>query len=236
VGGTADWTRFEPFSALHGAVVLAFVVMVAAAVVRARRAAPEARRETEHSLGVAILALWAAGTVAQVAAPDFDPAWGLPLQLCDLTSLAAGLALVSRRRWARAVVVLWSLALSTQAFVTPIVREGPARLLFWLFWGSHFASVGTAIYELLAAGFRPRWKDWRTAAGAGLGYLALVLPLALALDWSYGFVGDFDARGTVLEWLGPWPWRVAWMALGAAGAMALVVLPFELARVRSAAV
>ena len=87
--------------------------------------------------------------------------------------------------------------------------------------------VGVAIYVVAVRGFRPTFPDLRVAIGAGLAYVALVFPVDLLLEVNYGYLGQaLPNQPTILDWLGPWPWRVvAMMALGV-GVMVLLYLPW----------
>jgi uncharacterized membrane protein YwaF len=61
--------------------------------------------------------------------------------------------------------------------------------------------------------------------------VAIVLPLDLAFDWNYGFVGPGkpEAR-SIVDALGPWPERLAVIFALVAGVMALLLLPWKLVR------
>jgi len=64
--------------------------------------------------------------------------------------------------------------------------------------------------------------------------IALVLPLDIAFGWNYVFVGPSKPQvRTIVDLLAPWPERLGLIALIAAAAMALVLLPWELARRRT---
>ncbi|HSH08266.1 MAG TPA: hypothetical protein VLA41_11440 [Burkholderiales bacterium] len=68
-----------------------------------------------------------------------------------------------------------------------------------------------------------------TLAAAAL-YVAAVLPIDLAFGWNYGFVGPSKPGvRSIVDFLGPWPWRLAPIVAIAAAAMALAQLPWTLA-------
>lgn len=166
---------------------------------------------------------------------NLNPAQSLPIQLCDLAALCAPLAILARWRVARALLYFWGLGLSTQGFITPVTRVGPEHGEFWMHWLNHGAIVGAALYDLIVLRFRPTWRDWRAAVGLGLAYLAFVFALNMAMGWNYGYVGSItpEAR-TIVDYLGPWPWRVLLIAAIAIAGMAALMIPWEITgRVRS---
>jgi hypothetical integral membrane protein (TIGR02206 family) len=223
---------FRPFSPTHALVNVTFVA-VAALFVRLRRRrgdGPAGRRLDAWLAGVT--GVIAAGAVLWPMMPwHFKGDWSWPLHVCDVTVMAVPFALVSGRRWLRAIVYCWGLGLSTQSFVTPDLLDGPARVGFWMFWGAHFAIVGTAIYDVAARGFRPAWRDAVFTAGVGIAYIAALFALDAATGWNYGFVGpSAPGQPTLVDALGPWPLRALWVALLGVAAIFIAVAPWEIAR------
>lgn len=217
------------FSPLHGFVLATIAALVAFAVAAARRARDP--RPVERAIGWAYGAAWITTYAWLLFPPLHDPAKTYPLQLCHLAALAAAAYLVTRRAWLRPLVHFWGIALTTQALVTPSLVEGPALYAFWFFWATHGLIVGTAVYDVAALGYRPDWRGYRIACAGAAAYVAVVLPLDLAFGWNYGFVGPSkpDVR-TIVDALGPWPLRLAWIALIVAAAMAALVVPWHFAR------
>ena len=221
----SDWgERLELGSSLH-LVTLAVCLATMAALARL------GRRASERGERVLRLA-WAGGIVALQLVfawrywhpARFDAATSLPLHLCDLTVLIAAAALATDVRALRALLYFWALALSTQAFVTPIVRVGCAHADYWFFWIYHAQLVGAAVYEVAVRGFRPTRRDFVTASLGLVAYGALVLPLDLAFGWNYGFLGPGELPETALDVLPPWPWRLLVFFAAAELAMALLWL------------
>ena len=164
-----------------------------------------------------------------------EPGNSLPIQLCDLAALSAALAFLTGKRIFRALLYFWGIGLSTQGFITPTTEHGPEHGEFWMHWINHGAVVGAAVYDLIVRRYRPTWRDWRTAIIVSLVYLTLIFLLNMIQGWNYAFVGNHKPeQPTLIDHLGAWPLRVLWIALIAAGAMTLLMIPWEIARLRSA--
>jgi hypothetical integral membrane protein (TIGR02206 family) len=225
---------FQPFSLTHGAVVIAFAAMTLALTgLRRRWRRTSAPRAVQLDRIVALAAAVAAVfTVGWPMMPRrFDLTWSLPLHVCDLAALTAPLALTTSRRLPRTLLYFWGLGLSSQGFCTPDLRDGPGKIEFWVFWLNHFAVVGSAIYDLAGRGYRPTWRDYRSSVTAGIVYLAVVVPLDVALKLNYGYVGPaLPGQPTIVDVLGPWPWRVLVMSALTAAFMALMTAPWQLAQ------
>jgi uncharacterized membrane protein YwaF len=90
----------------------------------------------------------------------------------------------------------------------------------------------TALYELTRVvreiQDRPTRKDFHWVVGVGLAYLALVVPINGAFGFNYGYLGrSLPSQPSLLDWLGPWPWRVGAMAVLSWLGMTLLLLPWE---------
>ena len=227
---------FRSFSALHAAALGAIALLVMLAIVLARRRGPTPRATPiERALGWAYLAAWVTTFTFLAFPPLLDPPKTYPLQLCHWTGVAAAAYLITRSSVLRPIVYLWGLALSTQALITPTLVEGPAIWPFWFFWTTHGMIAGVALYDVIVLGYRPALRDYAIACGAAALYLAVVLPLNLAFGWNYGFVGPSEPEvPTLVDVLGPWPERLAIIVPLVAAVMAILALPWMLARRRRA--
>jgi uncharacterized membrane protein YwaF len=58
-------------------------------------------------------------------------------------------------------------------------------------------------------------------------YVLVVLPVDLVTGWNYGFVGPSSPEvPSIVDFLGPWPQRLALIVAISAGAMFLLYLPW----------
>ncbi|HSA56798.1 MAG TPA: TIGR02206 family membrane protein [Gemmatimonadaceae bacterium] len=220
---------FRSFTAMHGAALLGVAAAIAV-FVWAGRAWRGTHRERMLAAVVAsaILLLRAGVFVWNLTPGQASLARSLPLQICDWAAICSALALLVDRRWLWSIAYFWGLALSVQGLVQPDLAAGPSSLAFWLFWMHHALIVGVAIYVVAVRGFRPAPPDLRLAIGAGVAYVAVVFPVDLLLEVNYGYLGQgLPSQPTILDWLGPWPWRVAAMMALGAGVMVLLYLPWH---------
>jgi hypothetical integral membrane protein (TIGR02206 family) len=140
----------------------------------------------------------------------FDVRESLPLQLCDIACLLAPLVYMTAWRWPRTLLYFWGIGLSTQAFLTPTLQEGPGHMKYYLFWLVHLGIVGTAIYEVVVRRYRPQLRDLLVATAISIGYLGAMLVVNPLTDGNYGYVANTRPdRPTIIDKLGPWPGRVA---------------------------
>lgn len=225
------FNTFEPFSPLHGLIILLFAAATTLLIFAAARLSTAGRRRLDRNLGLFMILLWIVSNGWWLLPPRFDAARALPLHVCDITSLLAGIVLLLPRRPLRALLYFWGIGMSLQAIVTPEIAFEPDTIWFWIFWMSHAGIIGIAIYDVVARGYRPTWSDFRLAVMAGLVYLAVVLTVNIAMGFNYGYVGDSrPGEASIIDFLGPWPQRVALMAALVIGFMALLMAPWHVAR------
>ncbi len=228
-----DWgTAFEAFTTYHAVVVSLLLAWIASAITLGiiwhgtRR-----ERLLADGWGIVVLGTMTAASVYWIFMHNRDAKlypWKfvLPLQICDIMPFVAGLALVTRSRWLETVTVFWGLGLCSQAYVTPLVKVGYTGFHFWYFWISHTYIIGTGLYLVFARDFRPSWRDFRVGLFTALGYTTSMVPVDYFTGWNYAFVGQVEIKPgdpkTVLEYLGPWPWRLPVLGVCVCVAMLIV--------------
>lgn len=215
--------QFSSFSLIHGLTLLGCFVAIGVLVavgVRRRGAGTEA--SLRRGLGWFGLGFFVVHQIYWGTPPRLDPSESLPLHVCDLNGLIAPLALLTGKRWLRAVLYFWGIGLSLQGLVQPVIEQGPATSRFWFFFVSHALIVGYAAYDVIVARFRPNLRDLGVVAVASLAYYAVMIPLNIATGWNYGYLGSQDDQPGAIAAMGAWPLRL--VVLFGVGFMIFVAL------------
>ncbi len=226
-------STFAPFTLAHGVTVLVITLAITALCILGLKR-PASQRHICIALGVFGL-LWALVNITYFCRPSaFNWGTSLPLQICDLAGFIAPIAILTQLRIFRTLLYFFAFALSTQAFMTPIVRFGPDHFEFWVFWVSHTIIVGYAIFDVLVLGYRPSLRDLLMTMALGLLYIAAMLATnhLLRAHWAnYGFVGNVNLKApTLLDKLGTWPLRVVWIVLIANAVFVMVWAVWPISR------
>lgn len=149
----------------------------------------------------------------------------LPLHMCRWTVWIVAWAMLTLDRRARAMTLFWGLGLSTQVFFTPFLKEGHGSLSFWIYWLNHLQIVGVAVYDIVALGYRPNFRDLCFGIATGVGFAILVFILNIILGTNYAYLGSADHdSASIIDVLGPYPWRAVWMVVGSAIVMTMLYL------------
>ncbi len=221
-----DTPGFEPFGKMHALSAGACALVMAALIFagwRLRRKHPRGEERLRFAWAGSVMAWQVFATIWWVLPRNWNIEISLPLHVCDVAAVIAGPALLLRTKWPRHILYFWGLGLSTQAFFTPVLREGPVDMRFWLFWVGHTQIVGSALYDLIVRGYRPTWRSFLAITGISLLYAAIMVPFNVALGVNYGYVGNtLPENRTMLDSLGPWPQRL--IALWVLAEMAFAAL------------
>ncbi len=237
ISNAASWSwaqSFRPFTMQHLVTVSFFGVLMIGSVLLGRWFLKHDKAHAERVLRrvwVWFTILWQGAAVVWYLLPaNFDPYESWPLHLCDIAAWVAPFALLTQRRKLRALLYFWGIGLSTQAFITPILPAGYASITFWLFFVGHTQIVGSALYDVFVLGYRPTLKDWGFVTIISFIWMGLVLPINIIFDVNYGYTGrQLPDPGTLLDYLGPWPWRIGSLILVGQAALGLSYIVWPIA-------
>lgn len=226
---------FVPWSAAHALIVIACIGLTLSACALAHYFAagpggPRARRRFDTFLGALGVAHWLAYALFALTRAGADLQYAIPLQVCDLVSLTAPLAWILHSRRLSVITYFAGFGLSTQAFIQPVVTEGPASPAFWFFFFAHTFIVGGAIYEVAARNLRPTWSDFRFALSVAWIYFLITFATNLATHMNFGYTGNVPGKPNPAALLGPWPLRVVWIVALTHLALFAPMLPWVIAR------
>lgn len=157
---------------------------------------------------------------------NFELGVSLPLQLSDLAWMAAAAALWTSHRIPVALTFYWGLVLTPQAILTPSLAEDFPALRFFGFWGTHLLTVWAAVYLVWGLRFTPAWRDYAATLATTLVWAAAVLGFNSAAGTNYGYLLRKPSAGSVLDYLGPWPWYLLAEAAIVAAVWALMTWPW----------
>lgn len=226
--------EFSAYGPSHLVVLAMFATAAVLLVMVGRRQSVAQAHVLSRVLAVLLVAAFLVALVYKLVDPSIDTS--VPLQLCDLAELAAAYALWSQRHWAFVLTYYWGLVLSSQALITPDIgtaKEGAPDFphhLFVTFFTLHVLVVLAAIYLTWGRGMRPRWRDYRFAVIATLGWVAFTFAFNVVAGTNYGYLNRKPPTASVLDVLGPWPVYLLAEVVIVLIVWALMTWPWERAR------
>lgn len=182
-------------------------------------------RKLRHWIGWFIVISQSIILIRRLTPGQWDLQDSLPLHMCRWTVWIVGWSMLTLNPKARALTLFWGLALSTQVFFTPFIKEGHGSLGFWIYWLNHLQIVGVGVYDVVVLGYRPKFKDLRFGVLAGVAFSMLVFVINIVLGTNYAYLGSANHdEASIIDVLGPYPLRAVWMVLGGAVVMGVVYL------------
>jgi hypothetical integral membrane protein (TIGR02206 family) len=198
---------FTAFGASHWAMLVVFAIGSAVLVWIGRRQTEPQASILGRVLAALTIAIFSVALVYKLVQPDIGHS--VPLQLCDLAELTAAYALWTHRKWAFALTYYWGLPLSSQALITPDLHAPDfPNHDFVTFFALHLLVVWAAIYLTWGNRMRPDWRSYRFAVITTLTWAAFTFVFNTIARSDYGFLNRKPANGSVLNFLGPWPFYV----------------------------
>jgi len=202
-----DADRFQAFSGQHLVLLGVFLVGVVLAVRWGR-----SHRDTVGELtsrrrfAVAVAVAGLATQAYQLTPGDFDLGTSLPLQLCDLATIASVIALWTRDPRAAAFTYYVGLTLTVQGVFTPSLAEAFPHPRYFGYWAIHFLVVWAAAYLTWGLGVRPTWRLYGFTVMATATWAVCVFLFNLVADTNYGYLNRKPSSASLLDVMGPWPW------------------------------
>lgn len=185
-------------------------------------------------VAIGCLGVWIINSAFWLAPSRFSWTESLPLHFCNLANLVSALAIWKKPRWSQSLLYFWAIGLSTWAFLTPSLAEGPALPEFWVFWLYHIFILFAILWCLVIDRFEPTWRDFRLSLWITLGYLVLLFILDRITGWNYGFAGEaMPLQPSPIDGLGPYPIRILWLAMIGTAVFALLMVPWRFIGKRS---
>jgi hypothetical integral membrane protein (TIGR02206 family) len=166
-------------------------------------------------LAAAIFAGWAGEYVAEVALGTWTIQYDLPLQLTDAVSLAAIIALLTRRRLFIELVYFWALSASLQAVLTPDLGSSFPSVFYFTYFLYHLGSIVAACLLVFGCRLYPRPGAIGRVYMLTLAFAALSGLGDVITGGNYMYLRGKPVHGSLLNVMGPWPlYIVSGAALG----------------------
>ena len=205
------------------------LVATAAAVAAATRARSQA---VSRALAVVIGATYLVEHAYFIARGTWSLDFNLPLHLTDVVTVVSVLALWTARPLLVELTWFWGLTASFQAVLTPDLGSADfPELLWWTFFITHVGAVVAAVVLVIGRGIVPRpGAVWRVF-GATLVVAAAAGAANLLTGGNYMWLREKPKAGSLLDFMGPWPWYILSAAVLALALFTLLDLPFRRRRV-----
>ena len=158
----------------------------------------------------------------------------LPMQLCDWAGLMVAAALITGNSIVFETAYYWVLAGSTQAMLTPdIVADFPSVEFAYFFMVHSGEFIGLFIL-IFVSGMAPGRGSVARAFLLTNVYLVAALAVNVMTGSNYGYIFSKPPEGSLMDYLGPWPWYILSLEGVALVSYIICYLPFFIKQRRGA--
>ncbi len=221
---------FHPYGPSHKAALVTTLLVFIVMLLLSRTRWAEL---SQRVLGTLLLALYPVGLVVHGLYGSLSMQTALPLQYCDIATLAGVIALWTRRPFFCEVVYFFGIAGTLQGLLTPaLIYEFPDPRYF-LFFIMHGGVPITALYVVTAMGVRPRPGAVLRIMAFSVAWYGVIAVVNYAFGVNYAFQCLKPVQASLFDQLGPWPWyNLSTIGLGLVF-YSLLYLPFAFRQSKS---
>lgn len=130
----------------------------------------------------------------------------LPLELCSISLFVTIFLLWTGNRELYFFVFFAGIGGALQALATPVLDVGFPHFRYFHFFYTHIGIILTALYFTWVKGYRPTFRGIVKAMVALNILLPFVFFLNLLCEGNYMFLRMKPTNGSLLDYLGPYPW------------------------------
>jgi len=146
--------------------------------------------------------------ILEMIAGSFDLKLHLPLHLCRFANLLLPLAIYKKNNTLFQILFYWGLSAMFQAIFTPDITHDFPHFHYFRYIAAHHLLVITIIYYVVVFDFKPTISGLKKAFIALNAFLIVALIFNIILEANYFWLMDKPPAGSLLDFMGPWPWYI----------------------------
>lgn len=202
--------QFELFSNVHLAVLLLIVVLVVLLFLQRKRLQENIStlKVVERYFALSLLAMDVVYHVWLITTNRWGLDDSLPLELCSISLFVTIILLLTGNRYLVDFVIFAGIGGALQALATPVLDMDFPHFRFFHFFYTHAGIILTGLYFVWVKGYEPTFKGVIKT----LLIINALLPFILAVNWlfdgNYMFLRMKPQNGSLLDFLGPYPWYI----------------------------
>jgi hypothetical integral membrane protein (TIGR02206 family) len=203
-------SAFEMFSSAHlAAIVALFFIIILLFLSRKKWSfKPQNIRRTERLFACSLLVMDIFYHIWLFQAGRWNVSNSLPLELCSISLIMTIILLWTSNKHVYDFVFYAGIGGAIQAVATPVLDMGFPHFRFFHFFYTHMGIVITALYFTWVKGYRPTFKGIIKTMVALNVLLPIVFAINIFFQGNYMFLRTKPTNGSLLDFLGPYPWYI----------------------------
>ncbi len=160
----------------------------------------------------------------------------LPFQLSNAAEFVAAAALWWRTPVLVELAYFWAFSAVIQALLTPDLRERFPDPAYFSFYVGHGGVIVAALFLTVGLRITPRPGAPLRVFLASLAFTVVAAVANLVTHGNYMYLRHKPLSGSLLDFMGPWPWYIGTGLILAVIFLAVLNAPFSIARRRVGAI
>ncbi|WP_075620244.1 TIGR02206 family membrane protein [Paenisporosarcina indica] len=132
----------------------------------------------------------------------------LPLELCSISLVMTIILLWTGNKHVFDVVFYTGIGGALQAIATPVLDLSFPHFRYFHFFYTHSGIIVTALYFTWVKGYRPTFKGVLKTMVVLNVLLPIVFTVNVLVKGNYMFLRSKPQNGSLLDFLGPYPWYI----------------------------
>ena len=218
---------FQFYSLQHILIIAATFSGAVISVYFARKSLNESLKLSVGKIIAAVLILnYIAYLAHRISSGYWEMRYDLPMELCNWAVFAVIIALFTGKRIFAEMAYFWVMTGSINAVLTPSLNEGFPHPYFFIFFIEHSGVIIAASYAVFGLKIYPdKWSVLRVF-GISQIYFFSTLLINFVLKSNYGFLMRKPYTGSVMDYMGDWPYYLITLQLVALVSFSLLYIPF----------
>ncbi len=198
---------FFIFSTAHiAAIIIGFVIIFILFLTRKKWCSLRKYEQVEKLYALSLLIMELLYQTWMWKTERWDVSYSLPLELCSISLILTIVLLWTGSRHLYDFVFYAGIGGALQAIMTPDLELSFPHFRYFHFFYTHFGIILTACYFTWYKGYRPTF----IGIVKTMILLNLILPIVFLVNWlfrgNYMFLRAKPTGGSLLDYLGPYPW------------------------------
>ncbi len=201
---------FVMFSLAHIAAVVGLCILILVLFIMKKKWSFQSihSRRLERLFALSLLVMEVSYHVWLLQTGRWSLATSLPLELCSISLVLTIILLWTGNKHVYDLVFYAGIGGAIQAIATPVLDLSFPHFRYFHFFYTHVGIVLTALYFTWVKGYRPTFKGILKT----MIVLNILLPIIFAInvfsEGNYMFLRTKPRNGSLLDFLGPYPWYI----------------------------
>ena len=204
-----NYEKFQLFGTSHWVAIIFFLILVFWLPWYAKNHLNrDKQNKIGFALGIIVFINYPIWVLLEILAGSFDISLHLPLHLCRFANILILFVMIKRNYFIFEILYFWGLSGMFQGMITPDIIEDFPHFHYFRYFAGHHLLVVAMIYAVVVYRMKPTIKSVKKAF-IGLNiFLVIAFISNIIIGSNYFWIMGKPPAGSLLDYMGPWPWYI----------------------------